>query len=389
MKLLFTSGTARGGTNFRTLILKNHCQISLSIDAFIPLFRFYRNSLLKSSGIDKMLLNGIPDVLDDYYFSDTKLQIMKAIQTTDPDIPFDLSQWEKLKMLLENRMKLASSNLIPHVDKLKAPTFREIFYNIIKVVNTGNNDNLTWVGLNENWAMEFFPLVARLVPDAKFVIHLRDPRAVVFSSEFAEPNPAKHPTLLSLARHLRKYFAFAVMLPNDQQLKGRLLITRYEPFFSDIEGETRRMCDFLNIDFKPDMVDISKFRKADGNIWSSDWNIYKATFDNWRKEMPLEMLELTEFICDPEMRLHGYVPESYDLKKGLSLSTYKFAIKNSRECRGWRTDFPEIERTLGSELYRKYMLASSDTFSTDEIERCFLFTEIFKKTQHVFSSCKN
>ena len=41
MRLLFTSGTARGGTNFRTLILDGHQRVCISLDPFIPLFRFY------------------------------------------------------------------------------------------------------------------------------------------------------------------------------------------------------------------------------------------------------------------------------------------------------------------------------------------------------------
>src|SRR3972149_9724115 len=109
MRLLFTSGTARGGTNYRTLMLNNHPQIKMSIDPFIPLFRFYRDSLLKSVGVDH-LLHHLPsiNVLDDYYFSVDKIKVMKAIQEADPDITFDMPGWENLKTSIASRMKLAS-----------------------------------------------------------------------------------------------------------------------------------------------------------------------------------------------------------------------------------------------------------------------------------------
>jgi hypothetical protein len=379
VRLLFTSGTARGGTNFRTLMLDGHPQIRVALDPFIPLFRFYRDSLLRSVGAEGLLQQFSSGVLDDYYFSIDKMRMMKAIQGANPDIPFDRSQWEPLKATIASRMKLASMNLIPHLDKLPAPTFREVFYNTMKVVTAVRGSEVVWAGFNDNWTMEFFPLVARLIPDARFMLHLRDPRAVVNSSEFAEPDPAKHPTVISFARHLRKYLAFALVLPQDPYLRDRLMVTRYEPFIENPEREVRRMTEFLGVSFEPRMIDVSRFRKADGTAWPSDWAIYRTSADSWREQMPREMAELTEFVCDPEMQLHGYRPEIYDAKAGLSAAAFAFAIRNARECLGWRTDFPEIERTVGNELYRQRLLRVRDSVPVEELERCFLFPSLFER----------
>ena len=389
MRLLFTSGTARGGTNFRTLMLNNHPRLRMSLDPFIPLFRFYRDSLLKHTGASELLTRAPSSVLDDYYFSVDKLAIMKAIQSADPDIPFDSSRWVELKAAIAGRMKLASVNLIEHLDKLPAPTFREIFYNTMKVIAATSDRDLIWTGFNDNWAMEFLPIVARLIPEAKFMLHLRDPRAVVNSSEFAEPDPAKRPTVLSFARHLRKYYAFAVALERDQRLEGRLLITRYEPFIENPEAEVRRMCAFLGVEFLPEMIEIERFRKADGKSWPSDWNVYRTSDGIWRKEMPREMAELTEFICDPEMRLHGYTPEIFDRNAGLSPAAFAYALRNSRDCLGWRTDFAEIERTLGGEFHRDHLLRGSAEASVAEIERCFLFTDVFDRVRPLVHEINN
>jgi hypothetical protein len=378
MRLLFTSGTARGGTNFRTLMLNSHPHLRMSLDPFIPLFRFYRDSLLKASGKQLRAPSG---VLDDYYFSNHKLQIMQAIQSADPDIEFDMSQWGLLKEAISSRMTLASMNLIPHLDKLPGKTFRETFANTIKVIaaTCDKDADLVWTGFNDNWAMEFFPLIARLLPDARFMLHLRDPRAVVYSSEYAEPDPAKRPTVLSFARHLRKYAAFASVLPTNPVLQGRLMVTHYESFIQNPEAEARRMTDFLDVEYRPEMIDIGKFRKADGKAWPSDWEIYRTSDNVWRKEMPRPMAELTEFVCDPEMQMHGYFPEIYDPSSGLSGETFEYAIANARECLGWRTDFHEIEYTLGAEYYRKQMLKVASNYSKEEIERCFLFSEVYQK----------
>ena len=99
--------------------------------------------------------------------------------------------------------------------------------------------------------------------------------------------------------------------------------------------------------------------------------------------MPRDMAELTEFICDPDMRLYGYQPEIYDSSLGLSSKAFEYALRNSRECLGWRTDFSEIEQTIGCELYRKQMLKTKSKYSKEEIERCFLFSRVFDQVQDI------
>lgn len=380
MKLLFTSGTARGGTNIRTLMLNNHPAIAMSLDPFIPLFRYFRDSLLKSIGAAHLLEQAPSGVLDDYYFSDQKLAILRTVQSANPDIPFDMSGWAPVRAALTKRMTLTSVNLLPYLDTLPARTFREVFENTARIIAAGQGRmDVSWAGFNDNWAIEFLPLVAQLIPDARFMIHLRDPRAVVYSSEFAEPDPAKRPTIVSFARGLRKYQAFATVLSEHPSLQGRLLITRYEPFIEHTEQEVRRMTDFLGVEFDPAMIDIARFRKPDGGKWPSGEAIYRGSADVWRREMPRDMAELTEFICDPDMRLSGYQPEVFDPPSGLSSAAFEYARRNHRDCRGWRTDFAEIERTLGSEFYRKRLLSSPEPPTAAEVDRCFLFPEVFSR----------
>ena len=90
MKLIYTAGTARGGTNYRTLILKNHSKISMSIDPLIPLFHYYKKSLIIHSGKSNLLSNNFANVLDDYFFDFKRIEIMKTLQKSKPDIHFDI-----------------------------------------------------------------------------------------------------------------------------------------------------------------------------------------------------------------------------------------------------------------------------------------------------------
>jgi hypothetical protein len=384
MKFLYTAGTARGGTNFRTLMLNNHSNVKMSIDPFIPLFRFYRDSILKHLG-KLELLDKVPNrnILDDYYFDNTKLEIMEAIQGFEDDLEFDLNQWDDLKKQIASRMSLASMNLIKNLDMLPASTFKEVFNNMVSLVTAESKDDIIWAGFNDNWTSEFFPLIARLAPDAKFIVHLRDPRSVVHSSEYAEPDPAKHPPIITFARHLRKHYAFASMFKNLKELENRLLITHYEPFLDDPDKELMKITDFLGINFEPGMSNIDKFRKADGSPWPSNKSDYKNSKDVWRSQEYRNLTEVTEFICDPEMRLHGYFPEVYEIEKGLSDGAFTFMIENLKTSLGWNTDFDEIERVIGSEFYRKRVLQTPIEMPKNEIKRLFLFHQVYKKLQNI------
>ena len=54
-------------------------------------------------------------------------------------------------------MSIASANLIPHLDKIPAPTFKEVFENIIEIIaRVYKKKNIKWVGFNDNWTIEFF-----------------------------------------------------------------------------------------------------------------------------------------------------------------------------------------------------------------------------------------
>lgn len=379
MNYIFTAGTARGGTNFRTLVLGGHSKVAMAIDPFIPLFRLYRDQLLMHRNLSQIKRRPAA-VLDDYYFAVEKRDDLKALQQSDPNIPFPMAEWPRLKQELASRMSLASSNLIPALDQLPGQTFRDVFSNAANIVHTasGGSQDILWTGFNDNWTAEFFPLLAQLFPEAKFVLHLRDPRSVLHASEFGEPNPKKRPTVMSFARHLRKYYAFGIEFNRNPWLDGRVLVSKYETAIQDPEEEARRLTEFLDLDFESDMLQVENFRKADGSKWDTSWDIYRTSLEPWRNpEVPLPLVELTEFVCQHEMQLFGYELAVHDSTNGLSDAALAFAIRNTTECLGWSTDFAELERTIGSELYRNRILESALEVPVEQVERLFLFQSVY------------
>jgi tetratricopeptide (TPR) repeat protein len=101
----------------------------------------------------------------------------------------------------------------------------------------------------------FLPLIARLFPRAKILFALRDPRDVVlscFRRRFAMNAGMYEFTSLETTA---AYYG-AVMRLMDiyrEKLALDLLEVRHERLIADFDGETRRLCDFLGLEFRDDM----------------------------------------------------------------------------------------------------------------------------------------
>ena len=381
---LFTSGTARGGTNLLAQILSVNEEISLSVDPFLPLFRQLRNAVLLAS--DDSEVSGTPDApFDDYYFSPIKLRAMHYIQKAKLDIPYDDSQHLSLLEATNQRMMLSSGELVPHLDMLSGRTFIELFASALRIVEKGRNaEECRWVGFNENWAVEFFAPLARAFPEARFIIILRDPRSSI-ASALRERDLTRVPHVMSFARGWRKYAAFASHFSRETLFDDRLYVLKYEQLVQDPEHWARQIAQFLDVSFDPAMLDTDNFRDASGQRWQGNSHfdppkkgIYTTSIDAWKTYLPTEVIEAVEFVGDPDMSLFGYPPSVYSAGSGPSLGCLEFLSQDGRECQGWRTDSGDLEMDVGGELFRKTLLMNHYRGAEEElIQRCFLFKEVY------------
>lgn len=379
MGYLFTSGTARGGTNLRAQILNAHPEIAVASDPFLPIFRHFRNAVVAHSGDPEAQAALDPDShLDDYYFSPVKQRIMQYVQEGDLGLSFDLQAWPRLRPMLAQRAALASADLVPHLDRLPGKTFAEVFHNAVGLIADARGArSKRWVGFNDNWAVEFFAPLARAFPHARFIIHLRDPRAMVDASLRTEADPLRVPHVLSLARHWRKYLSFTLQYSQDPLFAGRLYVSRYEDVVTDPERCVREMTEFLGVEFDPAMLDVRNYYTATREPWSVSWEIYHDSVEVWRQMLPTPIVEVVDFVCSPDMTAMGY--DTITDGEVLSGEALAFLVKDSRECLGWRTDFQQLEGDVGLELFRKALLRTDPVPDNGVVERCFLFTRVFHR----------
>jgi hypothetical protein len=394
-KPLFVSGTARGGTNLAIMIASVHPEVALVQDPYLALLKSFRNAVVTANGAAGFDLQS---PLDEYYYFDAKLAVMKRIQEADMDVPFDPAERAPLLATLAARMKLSAPLLIPHLDRIDGRTYRELMENGLRTIGRAwGKPDATWLGFNDNWAIEFFGPLARTFPDARFLAIVRDGRSAVASHvrimEAQHKNPLytykKDPSMvaltLSFVRCWRKQVAFTRHY--QQTLKDRLFVLSYERLVQDPERETRRLCAFLGIDYRPAMIDSSNFIAGDGNVWIPNSNqegapqggIYSTTIDRWKQSMSPDMIDLAEFVAGPDLAFAGY-ELTRRFEEGLPWGAYERHAEQHRQWIGggfgWRTDNRNPDVDFALELLRRNCL----TQRTDDgalVERCFLFPEVY------------
>lgn len=100
------------------------------------------------------------------------------------------------------------------------------------------------------------PLISRLFPDAKLLFAQRDPRDVVFSCFRTPMRPTGLPYELLKIEGAARFYA-ACMAATElfrEKLPLDLLAMRHEDLLDDFEDQVVRMCEFIGLEFQPEML---------------------------------------------------------------------------------------------------------------------------------------
>ena len=146
--ILFTTGVVRSGTTLLTQILSVNKNICLASNPYLPLFKQLRNDILLNcadSEVVTTLDRNSP--IDDYYFTEVKLRMMRYVQTVDLRIPYRCEDHGTLLGEVADRMSLDSPNLIPYLDMLSGETYLELFRSALRLIETAEAaEKSQWVG---------------------------------------------------------------------------------------------------------------------------------------------------------------------------------------------------------------------------------------------------
>ncbi|WGG48560.1 sulfotransferase family protein [Rugamonas sp. DEMB1] len=147
----------------------------------------------------------------------------------------------------------------------------------------------------------------RLLPDMLFVNVVRDPRAQVASMNRAIIHDFD--TLLNTRTWLAAHRAADAVM---RHYPRRVLTIRYEDFLSNQEATLRTLCDFMGIDFLPQMLDVGSSVEAQqiaqlSALWSSNcFAPIAAHADKFKQQLSGEEIRVIETLTRDDMLRYGY-----------------------------------------------------------------------------------
>jgi hypothetical protein len=146
-----------------------------------------------------------------------------------------------------------------------------------------------------------------LFPDMLFLNVVRDPRAQV-----ASMNRAIIHDFDSTLNAMTWVAAHDAAQRLVQAHPARVLTIRYEDFLADQELVLRGICDFIGLDFLPQMLDVAASTEARqmsklSDLWSSNcFGPIPANRDKFKSQLSVDEIETIETVAREHMRSYGY-----------------------------------------------------------------------------------
>jgi hypothetical protein len=390
---VFGTGLARSGGGLYSMCLSTHEQIMVACCPNIELFRSYRNAVVRSLGSELLSVTCPPNAaFQDCYGCDNRIAILDHLLTAaDLSLPFAEQEWHSFLQTSISRGDLETRDLTPHFRKLKGKDYRAIFSNLLEVIASARQcSNRRWLGFHETWILDFFPVLAREFPDARFLVMFRDPRATVNSMLGVQNiDPLQVAQVLSYVRHWRKYAALAQKFSSDPLFTGRLHITAHELLLTNTEEALRDICKSLELELDERMLDTQNFFNfATNSIWGGNSSFegktegfVPARATRWREKLDETIWNAIEYLCGPDLEMVGYPTFTTfaDPQTPASPEVTQFLLDDHSSFANWRSDLGDPLRDLGLEAVRRQLLGLPQAAKDRSLLRkCFLFEQTYE-----------
>jgi len=304
---VFVTGMFRSGTTLLARMMNAHRRIAFASDPYSWIFKSFRNAVAAD------LFGSIDEdaPLDDYYFDADRQELMTRLQATSLARPVGDLDRKKLLERTAAKAQPFSPAIVPHLDRLSGRTFADLLTAGLAIIrDTYGDADTSLVGFKEVWTNEFASHVLQISPEAKVIYIVRDPRAAAASNNVTD---AKYPWVF-LARQWRKLATYAWLAQNAGD---RACIVRFEDLVIDPMHETRRLCEFLGVEFDGVSVDPTRFVDGSGAPWRQNTSYAepKRGFDadaveRWREVLTPDEVAFIDTLCLPEMLAFGYEPDT-------------------------------------------------------------------------------
>lgn len=192
--------------------------------------------------------------------------------------------------------------------------------------------NKRLVGVKDPKSLELLPVLKELFPQTRILHIVRDPRDVFLSRKKAEWSKDRA-DFLQLLAYRAQYSLGSELGP---KLFGRhYLEIQYEALISMPEDVLKRVCEFLEIGFEPQMLDHTRSSHRLVSIDEKQYhgNVYQPVLANnknkWMGKLTKGQVVGAEYAGRKAMRVYSY--ENANFRKSLRLRVYLLALGLSLE----------------------------------------------------------
>ena len=166
---------------------------------------------------------------------------------------------------------------------------------------------VAYVGDKDPKMIEVLPHLNNIISDYKIVHIIRDPRDVLLSKNKAawSKGQSLFKKLVANAAQLRIAHAF-------KRANGNIIEVKYEGLLTSPDKVLSDICQFLEIEYDPDMLSFQEKAKelvsSDEMSWKKETMgpLLKTNFSKWREEMTAEQCDLIEKCCALAMKKGKY-----------------------------------------------------------------------------------
>ena len=200
--------------------------------------------------------------------------------------------------------------IIPYIKDIEAKTYKELYINMMDIINKAYGDeNTKWIGFKQTWVEEFVTPLLETFPQMKTIQIIRDPRAIIASRTKTTHLSHNYP-LYFMLKHWRKSFAYA--LYNSYHYPDRFKLIRYEGLTEKPEETMEKIADFIGGEYESKMVNLNYYRDGKGDSWTDNSaydsaNKITAKYkDKWKDVLSKKEVQYIEDLCRIEMNNLDY-----------------------------------------------------------------------------------
>ena len=268
-KCIFLTTPMRSGSSYLSRILSAHPSIDMSYDTF----NFFRFCFHKYDPLTE----------------DNNLR--RLIQ----DMSFRLKNRFEIELNVENCLKSIDENEY---------TYANAYWNILRTIFP--NVNKTILGDKESMAWTKIPNFLDMFPNGKAIVLVRDPRDVV--SSFKKMTIAPENDYLIALFNVVDAINHAVRY--ETRYPAQVRMVNFEKLKLNPEKEIKSLCEFLEINFSPNMLNEDNFTNHSGNKWDQKRSkSYPEEIDplapvgRWKSKLDADDLYLCEIIAKKQISM--------------------------------------------------------------------------------------